>query len=470
MLPETFQCYLVTKDSQGNLCGQISERPLNELPDGEVLIRVAYSSLNYKDALAATGHPGVNKVFPHVPGVDAAGTVAQSGVYEFVEGDPVLVTGFDMGSNRWGGLAQYVRVPQEWVVPLPEGLSLRESMILGTAGLTAGFCVHALEKHDVTPDSGQVVVTGASGGVGSFAVALLAKLGYHVTAITGKAAAHDYLKSLGAEQILGREAVNDQSGKPLLSGRWAGAVDTVGGNMLGTILRATRHGGCVATCGMTAGDDLPVTVYPFILRGVTLAGIDSAWCPIPLRHETWARLAGQWKLDCLDTIARFIDLAELPSRIDDILAGRVTGRLVIAIDVDKDARLQHTQENAIMATKNLTDEQMRRCVFTQPYRKIGPNQFSRERPYIDIDLPGDDLPEKYANPVLETKDDTAPTELRHGASALVRVYDERAISPSATQGYYERADLLGDIDDAQRRCDEKLESEGACILDYLSES
>jgi acrylyl-CoA reductase (NADPH) len=331
MLPEKFRCYLATKDSDGNVSGEITERPLAELPEGEVLIRVEYSSLNYKDALAAKGHPGVNRVFPHIPGVDAAGTVAQSGVYEFVEGDPVLVTGFHMGSNRWGGFAQYVRVPQDWVVPLPSGLTLRESMMLGTAGLTAGFCVDALERHDVASDRGKVVVTGASGGVGSFAVAILARLGSHVVAVTGKPAAHEYLRSLGAAEILPREAVNDTSGKPLLPRRWAGAVDTVGAGALSTILRSTHLGGCVAACGNAAGFDLPITVYPFILRGVTLAGIDAAWCSLPLRHETWDRLAGDWKLDCLEIIARFIDLEELPARFDDILAGRLRGRLAIRI-------------------------------------------------------------------------------------------------------------------------------------------
>ncbi len=331
MLPETFRCYLVTKDSDGRVSGEFAERRLDELPEGDVLIRVEYSSLNYKDALGAKGHPGVNRAFPHIPGVDAAGTVAQSGVYEFVEGDPVLVTGFDMGSNRWGGYAEYVRVPQDWVVPLPRDLTLRQSMMLGTAGLTAGFCVDALIKHDVKPESGDVVVTGASGGVGSFAVAILAKLGYHVVAVTGKPTAHEYLESLGAAEIAGREAVNDPSAKPLLARRWAGAVDTVGGNALSTILRSMHLGGCVAACGNAAGFELPITVYPFILRGVTLAGIDAAWCPIPIRHETWQRLAGEWKPDCLDRIARFIDFCELPPQFDEILAGRLTGRLVVTI-------------------------------------------------------------------------------------------------------------------------------------------
>jgi putative YhdH/YhfP family quinone oxidoreductase len=334
MIPETFRCYLVTKDADGKVSGQIVKRRLEELPEGDVLVRVAYSSLNYKDALAATGHAGVNKVFPAVPGVDAAGTVAASSVYEFVQDDPVIVTGFDMGSNRWGGFAEYVRVPQDWVVPLPYGLSLRESMILGTAGLTAAMCVDALERHDVTPDSGDVVVTGASGGVGSVAVALLAKLGYDVVAITGKPEAHEYLLKLGAREVLGREAVDDTSDKPLLSGRWAGAVDVVGGNVLSTVLRSTQHGGCVAACGLTGGNQLSLTVYPFILRGVTLAGIDAAWCPAAERNELWDRLADEWKLNSLAAIAHFVSLAELPGEIDKMLAGQSRGRTVVTIGED----------------------------------------------------------------------------------------------------------------------------------------
>jgi len=336
MLPETFRCYLVTRDSEGNVSGEMTEQPMDALPDGEVLVRVAYSSLNYKDALAATGHPGVTRRFPHVPGVDAAGTVVESGEYEFVEGDPVLVTGFDLGSKRWGGLAQYIRVPADWVVPLPSGLSLRESMMLGSAGLTAGFCVDVLQKHDVRPDRGEVLVTGASGGVGSVAVAILAKLGYEVVAVTGKTTAHDYLRSLGAAEVAPRESVDDKSDKPLLRQRWAGAVDTVGGNVLGTIVRATRLGGCVAACGHVAGVDLPITVFPFILRGVTLAGIDSAWGSIPLRHDTWRRLASEWKVDCLEKIARFVDLEDLPPQFDEILAGRITGRVAVTIGQEED--------------------------------------------------------------------------------------------------------------------------------------
>ena len=332
MLPDTFRCYLVDKDSAGRVVGRIAQRQIDELPEGDVLLRVAYSSLNYKDALAATGHAGVNRVFPHIPGVDAAGVVAASGVFEWVEGDPAIVTGFQMGSNRWGGFAQYVRVPQHWLVLLPPGLSLRESMILGSAGFTAALCVDTLRKHDVLPEAGEIVVTGASGGVGSVAVAILAKLGYQVAAVTGKPEAHEYLRKLGAQRIVSRQEVDDRGDKPLLSQRWAGAVDTVGGNILTTVLRATRYRGCVTAVGLTGGNQVSMTVYPFILRAVTLAGIDASECPLPLRHAMWRLLGGSWKPDTLELMARTVGLAELPERVDDILAGRITGRVAVRLD------------------------------------------------------------------------------------------------------------------------------------------
>ena len=331
MLPTEFSCYLVAKDAAGNVCAGIATRPLDDLPPGDVLVRVVYSSLNYKDALAAKGHPGVTKKYPHVPGVDAAGVVAHSGVYEFVEGDRVLVTGFDMGADRWGGYGQYVRVPQDWLVPLPAGLSLEESMTIGTAGFTAALCIDALKKHGVEPGEHEVVVTGASGGVGSMAVDILAKLGYRVAAVSGKPAAQEYLRNLGAERVLTREQVDDRSGRPLLHGHWAGAVDTVGGNILASILRSTRYGGCVTACGLTAGHSLAMTVFPFILRAVSLIGIDAAWCPLPVRHEAWRRLADAWKPPHLAEMGRIVELPELPRYIDDILAGRITGRVVVKI-------------------------------------------------------------------------------------------------------------------------------------------
>jgi len=331
MSPDTFRCYLVEKHPDGTVAGQVTERPLGELPPGDALVRVHYSSLNYKDALAATGHPGVAKQLPLVPGVDVVGTVVESGVYELVEGDRVLVTGFGLGEERWGGYAEYARVPLEWVLPLPGDLAPRESMIYGTAGLTAALSVEALLHHGVEPRSGDVVVTGASGGVGSIAVAVLAKLGYRVAAVTGKPSAHELLRRLGAAEILDRRAVDDRSGKPMLSGRWAGAVDTTGGNILATLLKATRLHGCVTACGLVAGTELPLTVFPFILRGVTLAGIEAAWCSLAVRDRAWRRLAGPWKPDRLEELAEEIELDALPEKIEAILAGRITGRVVVRL-------------------------------------------------------------------------------------------------------------------------------------------
>lgn len=337
MIPTTFRCWLVTQDARGQISSAITDRSLEDLPPGDVLVRVDYSSLNYKDALAFTGHPGVTKVFPHVPGVDAAGVVAASSVAQVSAGDRVIVTGFDMGANRWGGYAEYIRVPWQWIVPLPTGLDLRESMMIGTAGFTAGLCLDALERHLVSPGRGPVVVTGASGGVGSMAVAILAQLGYEVFAVTGKAAAHAYLRQLGAHSLLARDDVDDRSGKPLLSSRWAGGVDTVGGNALSTVLRSTRHSGCIAACGLAASNELPITVFPFILRAVTLAGIDAAWCDIQLRHEIWQRLATAWKPAQLELMARFVRLSDLPRHVDDILHGRIMGRVVVRVGADREA-------------------------------------------------------------------------------------------------------------------------------------
>ena len=331
-----FSAYLVTKSADGQIRGSIESLSVDDLPDGEVLIRVAYSSLNYKDAMAATGHPGVVKRFPHVPGVDAAGVVAQSASDRFREGDEVIVTGYEMGSPRWGGYAQYLRVPADWVVPLPQGLSLFEAMAYGTAGFTAAQALRVIlgEAAQGTldgTDRGEAVVTGASGGVGSFAVALLAKSQFQVAAVTGKASAHEYLNHLGASCVLSRGEVDDPSGAVLLKTRWAAAVDTVGGNILSTIVRSTGHRGCVTVCGMVAGVELPLNVYPFILRGVRLVGIDSAQCPMPSRQEIWSQLAGSWKVDGLDNMTQTIRLTQLDESVKQILAGQVTGRLVVDV-------------------------------------------------------------------------------------------------------------------------------------------
>lgn len=326
-----FLCYLVRKTDDGQFRGEVVERSIDDLPAGEVLIRVAYSSLNYKDALSATGHPGVSRKFPHVPGIDAAGKVADSRSPDWRPGDEVIVTGYDLGQNTWGGYGQYVRVPAAWVVRKPPGLTLRESMILGTAGFTAGLSLWAIREHGVAPDMGEVVVTGASGGVGSIAVALLANAGYQVVASTGKSAAYDLLRKLGASRVAGRDEVDDHSEKPLLSERWAGAIDTVGGRTLTTIIRSLRRGGAVAACGLVGGTELPLTVYPFILRSAQLIGIGSADTPYDHRVAIWQKLAGEWKLEGLDSLATQVTLETLAPQIKRILQGQTTGRVLVSL-------------------------------------------------------------------------------------------------------------------------------------------
>ena len=324
-----FPCYLVRRDADGRVRARVEPITQDDLPDGDVLIRAHYSSLNYKDALACQGHPGVVRAFPHVPGIDCAGAVVESASDQFMPGDEVLVTGYELGAGHWGGFSAFVRVPAEWVVPLPAGLSVRDAMVYGTAGFTAAQSVTAIVERGIEPARGPVLVTGATGGVGSLAVAILAKLGYEVEAVTGKPEQEDWLRRLGAKRVLGREQILDESDRPLLAARWAAAVDTVGGKPLATVLRSTQYRGCVAACGLVAGAELELTVYPFILRGVTLAGIDSAKCPRPQRLEMWQKLAGPWRVERLDELADEITLDELPDRVQKILAGRLVGRTLV---------------------------------------------------------------------------------------------------------------------------------------------
>ncbi len=326
---EPFPCYLVRRGEDGKLAARVEAITQDQLPDGDVLIRVAYSSLNYKDALACQGHPGVVRTFPHVPGIDCAGVVVESASSSFRPGDEVLVTGYELGAGHWGSFASYVRVPAEWIVKLPADLPARDAMIYGTAGFTAAQCVTAIVERGIRPDRGPVIVTGATGGVGSLAVAMLAKLGFEVEAVTGKREQEDFLRQLGAKKILERNDVNDKSDRPLLASRWAAAVDTVGGQPLATILRSVEHRGCVAACGLVAGAELQLTVYPFILRGVTLAGIDSAKCPRPQRLEIWQKLAGPWRVDRLNDLVHEVTLDELPDRVQKILSGQLIGRTIV---------------------------------------------------------------------------------------------------------------------------------------------
>ena len=329
MSDTTFRALVVSKTGEKTYSREVTERTISDLPEGEVLVRVRYSSLNFKDGLSCIGNPGVTRNYPHTPGVDASGEVVESSDSRFKVGDSVIVTGYDLGMNTSGGFGQYIRVPADWVVPLPQELSFKDAMIYGTAGYTAALSAHALQKYGVTPEQGEIAVTGSTGGVGSVAVALLAHLGYNVVASTGKKDETEFLQDLGAAEIIGREDVNDESKKPLLRERWAGAVDTVGGTTLASLLKATKRGGAVAATGLVASSDLPTTVFPFILRGVSLLGIDSGFTPTNLRREIWSKLAGVWKFPQLEQLTIDCTLETLDPEIDKILAGGQRGRVVV---------------------------------------------------------------------------------------------------------------------------------------------
>jgi len=329
MAVKTFKAMLVEEEKGGKFARKITQRSLDDLPEGEVLVKVHYSSLNYKDGLSATGHRGVTKNYPHTPGVDAAGVVEQSLNHAFHPGDQVIVTSYDLGMNTPGGFGQYIRVPAAWVVPLPDNLSLRESMAYGSAGLTAGFCILKLQEHGITPETGEILVSGATGGVGSFAVAMLALIGYQVVAVTGKMDEKQFLIDLGAKTVISRSEATDTSGKALLKGRWAGVVDTVGGEILATAIRSTKLHGAVTCCGNVASPDLHINVYPFILRGISLIGINSQTCPMAFRQRTWEKIANEWKVPDLDRQTSLCSLEQLDGEIDRILAGKQKGRVIV---------------------------------------------------------------------------------------------------------------------------------------------
>jgi len=314
---ETFRALVVTEKEPKTFVRNIETRSTADLPAGDVLIRVHYSSLNYKDAMSASGIPGVTRRYPHTPGIDVAGVVARSNCEAFAVGDEVVAIGNDLGMNTAGGFGEYVRVPASWVVQLPKTLTAHEAMTCGTAGFTAAMCVDKIVAHGITPEDGDILVTGATGGVGSFAVALLAKLGYKVVAATGKSeSAGDYLLGLGAERLISREEATDDSGRPLLRSLWAGVVDCVGDVILASALKATKRNAVVAICGLVASADLHTTVLPFILRGVTMVGVDSADLSLEERQRIWQLLAHEWKLDTSAMLAREVTLEELEPEID----------------------------------------------------------------------------------------------------------------------------------------------------------
>jgi NADPH2:quinone reductase len=326
---ETFRAFRAFEDN-GRVQGRVVDVTLDELNAGDIVIRAAYSSVNYKDALAATGAGKIIRRFPLVPGIDVAGTVVSTTDPRFREGDGVLVTGYDFGVSHDGGYAAFARVPADWVVPVPEELSLFDVMAIGTAGFTAALSIVDMEQNGLAVAAGPVIVTGATGGVGSLAIQVLAARGYAVTALTGKDREHEYLRSLGATEIMSRNGL-EMGTRPLEKSQWAGAVDAVGGDTLAWLTRTMLYNGVIASSGLTGGTDLRTTVFPFILRGVKLLGIDSVMCPMEKRRQVWQRLASDLKPAGLREVAREIELDDLPDAFATLLSGGARGRFVVRL-------------------------------------------------------------------------------------------------------------------------------------------
>jgi len=327
----SYKALYIQQAEDGSFQRSIAQRDTNDLPANEVLIRVQYSSLNFKDAMSAHGNKGVTREFPHQGGIDAAGIVEQSSSAEFSAGDKVIVTGYDLGMNTAGGLAQYIRVPAAWVIRCPRGLNPKRSMLFGTAGLTAQLCVNKLKQMGLTPDKGQVLVTGATGGVGSIAVALLADAGYHVVASSGKASQHEWLKSIGAAEVIDRAEFSENNKRPMLKERFAGAVDVVGGDTLANVIKSIKAGGSVACCGLVQSPNFEASVFPFILRGVNLLGVDSVEIPLADKQAAWKQLAKAAKLPSIDKINSEITLKQVPQALETLFTGGMTGHTLVKI-------------------------------------------------------------------------------------------------------------------------------------------
>jgi putative YhdH/YhfP family quinone oxidoreductase len=330
-MTSTFKAFVVNKN-ENQFTREIKELTLQDLPEGDVTIKVMYSSVNYKDGLASIPDGQIVRSYPFIPGIDAAGIVIDSHDEKFKAGDEVIVTSYGFGVSHYGGFSEVVRVPSSWVVPLPNGLTLKEAMVYGTAGLTAALSIEKLEHHGLIVNDGNVVVSGASGGVGSVAVAMLAKKGYSVIASTGKTRETEYLKNLGAKEVISREDLSPEKFSALGKARFAAAIDPVGGNTLAYILSSLKYGGAVASSGLTGGTSVKTTVFPFILRGVSLLGVDSVECPMSIRQPLWNKMAQELKPDALmDFIGSEITLEELPRVLDQILKGEVKGRVIVKI-------------------------------------------------------------------------------------------------------------------------------------------
>lgn len=328
-MDKPFKAFFVDKTDE-NFYAQIREATLDTLPEGGCLIKVAYSSVNYKDGLASIPNGKIVRTYPFIPGIDLAGTIVSSADPRFKEGDSVIATSYDIGVSHFGGYSEYAQIPADWIVPLPKGLTLEEAMIFGTAGFTAALSLHRLEENGLSPEKGKVLVTGATGGVGSIATAILAVRGYEVVASTGKESEHDFLKEIGAKEVISREEVCGEHIKPLDKQAYAGAVDPVGGRSLAAVLSKIKYSGAVAVSGLTGGSELPGSVFPFILRGVDLLGVDSVYCPMNLRTEVWSKMATIYKpADALDRIKRVIAFEELPQALNTILKGEARGRTIV---------------------------------------------------------------------------------------------------------------------------------------------
>lgn len=326
-----FNSLILNKIDDQKATGKVEEITVSDLPEGDVLINIDYSTINYKDALAITSSSPIIKNYPMVPGIDFSGTVEETSNNNFKIGDKVILNGFGVGEKYWGGLSQKARVNGDWLVKLPEKFTTKQAMAIGTAGYTAMLCVLALEKNGVTPEKGEILVTGATGGVGSVAISLLAKLGYNVTASSGRAIHSEYLKSLGAKTVIDRKELSEK-GRPLGKEIWAGAIDSVGSHTLANICASIKYGGTVAACGLAQGYDLPATVMPFILRNVTLAGVDSVYCPIEERTVAWERLAQDLNLAHLDSMITTIALSEVVSTANNMLSGKTHGRILVDVN------------------------------------------------------------------------------------------------------------------------------------------
>ena len=325
------KAFVVEKVADREFASNIQEVSMPKCGENEVLIKVTYSSLNYKDALSSVGNPGVTRKFPHVTGIDVAGVVAESNCNVFKVGERVLVTGYDMGMNTDGGHAQFVKIPSSWVARIPDAISDKEIMTFGTAGLTAALSINELIENGVKPEDGEILVTGATGGVGSIAVSILNKIGFTVVAISGKQEKIDYLKRIGATEVILRDTFNEESKKPMMGERFAGVVDTVGGDILANALKYIKYDGVATCCGLTSSHELNTNVFPFILRGVRLIGIDSVECKLEKKQAAWEKIASKWNVDTLDNITNEISLDEIKDAYELLLAGKAVGRYVVKI-------------------------------------------------------------------------------------------------------------------------------------------